>query len=1111
MDTKRLFVLLLLGLFMISMVSAMEFDNVKSYDSVAREVTIKNAYGLGDTIGKARLNTPLNVKVGAGYQKVAEFDITSYQDYNDILKQFTFADMKSGKTISREIDIKYKGYETVEVNDYKQICSISKVAKLSINGTAKQVCNQVVVGSHKETKEIWTLKPTTNLLKDESITIGIFTEVEIGDYVDWVPTIYGVEVEEWATWTADLNTDIVSYWKLNLSSSNQIDSVLSNDGTVTSATYTASGKISGAYSFDGTNDFVRVSDDNTLDITEAITLSAWIKLSTTSPTSEQIIISKNYGGTAPYELVISASGRNAGIQINNVGWKNALSSATLSTDVWYHIVGTYDKTNLKVYINGILNGTTAETGSLSSNSLPMSIGARSDWDSGASQNGFFKGYIDEVGIWDSALTQSEITQLYNGGTGMTYTTVFYYPPQITLNFPTANANYSSPQTITFNYTASDDVNLSDVKLYVNDVLNQTNAIGLNNTDYLFDLDLGDGEFEVYAIATDNESLTSQSSSITIVIDSTAPTLTDALGLDDIVTLTLPINSSWNYTATDTHIDQCYYNTTANATQTVIICNSSINTTWTTGGNKTVTYCANDTFGFKSCQTDYVYVYYVEDAQAENEDPTVEGLTVTWNLSVDMTNIPTTTAILVINGTSYAPTTTLSDANGYYFEVVKQIPDTWGNTTGNLLNWSWNYTIDGVIADQQMDQENITVYELAVDNCSVYSDVILDMFLYDEETTAEVNGSAGANVEIDLTITSKANSSITLDYFNAWEDESNPQVCIPANVLNETEYQIDFTIGFDSLDHVWEFYYLDNGTLDATKIFDVQTTTPLYLMDLLTVDSTSFLFNYYGSDGLPVDDVVVHVYRRYIGEGAFREVERAKADNNGDTIVHLVEEDVIYYFVISQYGEILFTSSQYTALCQATPCTIQIEASSGSAQFPTDWSLVDGGAYTISSSSTTRQVALDYASDEATTYNLTVYRYESDGSYSAINTSSSTGTAGTILMTVPQSAGNISFFASVDKDDVFVNSEWVDFNGKASDRFGVTLSLFIATLLILCLGLMAVSEGGVTIFWVVLGVVLSGFLGLINTDVGSGVAKYSMVIFLISAGALLIWKLTGGRK
>jgi len=35
--------------------------------------------------------------------------------------------------------------------------------------------------------------------------------------------------------------------------------------------------------------------------------------------------------------------------------------------------------------------------------------------------------------------------------------------------------------------------------------------------------------------------------------------------------------------------------------------------------------------------------------------------------------------------------------------------------------------------------------------------------------------------------------------------------------------------------------------------------------------------------------------------------------------------------------------------------------------------------------------------------------------------------------------------------------------------------------------------------------------LINTEVGSGVSKYSIVIFLIVAGALLLWKLTGGRK
>jgi len=72
---KKIFLIVLLGMFLISFGSAFEFDNVKNYDPITREVTITNAFGLGDEIGKARLNTPLNVKVPRGYQKVAEFDL----------------------------------------------------------------------------------------------------------------------------------------------------------------------------------------------------------------------------------------------------------------------------------------------------------------------------------------------------------------------------------------------------------------------------------------------------------------------------------------------------------------------------------------------------------------------------------------------------------------------------------------------------------------------------------------------------------------------------------------------------------------------------------------------------------------------------------------------------------------------------------------------------------------------------------------------------------------------------------------------------------------------------------------------------------------------------
>ncbi len=69
------------------------------------------------------------------------------------------------------------------------------------------------------------------------------------------------------------------------------------------------------------------------------------------------------------------------------------------------------------------------------------------------------------------------------------------------------------------------------------------------------------------------------------VDTTHPDLENANNLTDLVTLFLPVNSTWNFTANDIHIDDCYYNTSDSATINVVTCDSEINTTWTTGGNK----------------------------------------------------------------------------------------------------------------------------------------------------------------------------------------------------------------------------------------------------------------------------------------------------------------------------------------------------------------------------------------------------------------------------------------------------------------------------------------------------------------------------------------------
>jgi len=101
-----------------------------------------------------------------------------------------------------------------------------------------------------------------------------------------------------------------------------------------------------------------------------------------------------------------------------------------------------------------------------------------------------------------------------------------------------------------------------------------------------------------------------------------------------------------------------------------------------------------------------------------------------------------------------------------------------------------------------------------------------------------------------------------------------------------------------------------------------------------------------------------------------------------------------------------------------------------------------------------------------------------------------------------------FSSSVTKGEEFVNSEWVDFEQKSRDYIGITLGLLLSALLILSLGLMTISEGAGTIFYVILGVFISGALGLMTTELSTGV---SVTVYLILAGGLLLWKFTRRRS
>lgn len=165
--------------------------------------------------------------------------------------------------------------------------------------------------------------------------------------------------------------------------------------------------------FDGEDHFIEISDSPALDIQNEITLSARIKLSSYSNDWPKLII-KPYQSTAdPWELYCLDLGSNGntprmiitdGIP-NGYGAVAVDSSCTLSLNEWYHIAGTYDGSQLSLYVNGNLIDTQPANFDIGTNDMPLAIGGRLGANS-------FNGFIDNVQIYDRALDSDEVLQLY---------------------------------------------------------------------------------------------------------------------------------------------------------------------------------------------------------------------------------------------------------------------------------------------------------------------------------------------------------------------------------------------------------------------------------------------------------------------------------------------------------------------------------------------------------------------------------------------------------------------------------------------------------------------------------------------------------------------------
>ncbi|VVB57863.1 Right handed beta helix region [Candidatus Anstonella stagnisolia] len=216
---------------------------------------------------------------------------------------------------------------------------------------------------------------------------------------------------------------LIGYWSFDANISSTTTGALpdesgnGNAGTLGGGTasqvpaWASSGKIGGTYTFDGNDDFAKMPDADSLDVqTGNFTISAWVY-----PISEAwgYIVAKDGCGDPNIYSITTGGGSPPSLRLQNSAGTNFFSTSpsNISMNAWSHIVAYKSGTTMGLYVNGVLVNTTAISGTFSNNAFEFDVGRRSRTDSGCPR--YFNGSIDDVRIFNRALSAAEISALYS--------------------------------------------------------------------------------------------------------------------------------------------------------------------------------------------------------------------------------------------------------------------------------------------------------------------------------------------------------------------------------------------------------------------------------------------------------------------------------------------------------------------------------------------------------------------------------------------------------------------------------------------------------------------------------------------------------------------------
>ncbi len=298
-----------------------------------------------------------------------------------------------------------------------------------------------------------------------------------------------------------------------------------NNGTLTNGpAWSAAGKFGSAILFDGSNDFININDASSLDLTNGMTMEAWVNPSNLS--GFKTIICKDRT-TSNYAYTLAANNNTTTVANQRPSSRLRIGSANqtvtgtskLVLNTWTHVASTYDGATFRLYINGVQVSSLAVTGNITVTTDPLRIGGTT-----ALSGQYFAGLIDEVRIYSRALSQAEIVTDMN--------TPIVIAPDITSPVVSITAPAAGTVSGTINVTAnaSDNTGVAGVQFLLDGVNLGAEDIAAPYSVAWNTLSAANGNYNLTAIARDAAGNTTTSAVVIVTVNNVADTQAPAVSI-----------------------------------------------------------------------------------------------------------------------------------------------------------------------------------------------------------------------------------------------------------------------------------------------------------------------------------------------------------------------------------------------------------------------------------------------------------------------------------------------------------------------------------------------------------------------------------------------------